>query len=265
MLIAAAAEAAAAYATENQLVFEQRAQWDAAQVPASLSKLVFFQSPAFDPAQVDPSVSMVGIGLCESAQANVAPLCLGGAAADQAAFVAGYLSGMMADDWRVGMLYSAASASLVNNFRAGAEYFCGSCVPLSPPLTEYPLSVQVDGGWQAAADLMLVSQARVIFLPADVAASEAGPYLAGFGVLYVGTAAPPESLAGSWLASVTADPVAALRQALPAALAGQQAQVQSSLALTYVNSGLLSDARLAHIQQIIADLASGFITLPASQ
>lgn len=262
-LATAAAEVAAAYATERGLVFEQRAVLDAASVTPNVTKIAFFPNAGFDPSLIT-SASLVAIGECEASAANVIAICLSGSASEQAAFIAGYVAAITADDWRVGMLYSPSSTVLADDFRAGAEYYCGSCIPLAPPPGEFPLAAQAGdaANWQTAADELLLNFTRVVYLAPEMAISDAATYLANFGVLFVSTGPPPEALAGNWIASVSADPVAALREQLPVALEGQQAASASSLALTNVNAAYISEARLGHIQAVIADLLAGFILLP---
>jgi hypothetical protein len=263
-LTAAAAEVASAYAAERGLAFEQRAVLDASTVTANVTKIAYFPNAGFDPALITSPVTLVAIGQCDAAAANVIALCFGGSASEQAAFVAGYVAALTADDWRLGMLYSPSSAGTADDFRAGAEYYCGSCIPLAPPPGEFPLVVQGDpANWQTVADELLLNFTRVVYLPPEMAASDAAGYLASFGVLFVGTGQPPEALAANWIASVAADPVAALREQLPTALEGQPATGSSSLTLTNVNGAYISEARLANIQTVIADLVAGYITLPA--
>jgi hypothetical protein len=263
-LAAVAGEVAAAYAAERGLVFEQSSALDAAAIPSNVTKVAYFPNASFDPALVSSPISLVAIGQCESAATNVIALCLTGNASEQAAFVAGYVAALTADDWRVGMLYSPASASTADDFQAGAEYYCGSCIPLSPPPGEFPLASQAADptNWQSAADELLLNFTRVVYLTPEMATSGAATYLANYSVLFIGTGTPPDALVGSWIASISADPADALRQQLLAALDGQIPAASGSLALTNMNSAYISEARLANIQTVIADLLSGFILLP---
>lgn len=266
-LASAAAEVGAQYATEHQLRFEQRQLLDPAAIPAETSKLILL---APDPgaaalAAAVPSAEVVTIGFAPEAQpANVVSILAGSAGSDTSAFIAGYTAAVVADDWRAGMIYTAASQALADDFLAGAEYYCGACVPLAPPEAEFPMAAQASDAtnWQSAADLLLANFTRVVYLAPELEASGAGQYMAGFGVLLLGTGTPPSDVAANWLASVAADPIAALRQQLPLALDGQSSQSAAILGLSQVNSIYISEAKLANIQSVIADLLSGYITLP---
>lgn len=266
-LAGVAAEVSAQYAAEHQLRFEQREMLDPAQVPAETVALVLL-SP--DPgaaalAAVLPSARIVTIGFAPPEQpGNVVSLLADGAGSETSAFIAGYTAALLADDWRAGMLYTTASQSLADDFLAGAEYYCGACVPLAPPESEFPMAAQATdaSNWQSAADLLLLNFTRVVYLAPEMEAGGAGQYLAGFGVLLIGSGAPAPDVQANWVASISADPTQALRQQLPAALEGQAAPSSSALGLSNINSSLLSDAKLDNIQLVIADLLAGYLTLP---
>lgn len=268
-LVAAVAQIAGDYAGQHQLRFEQRQLLDPAQLPAGLTKLLLI---APDPgaaalAAAAPQIPIITIGFSpESQLPNVTSLVLA-TQARETAFMAGYVAALTAYDWRAGVLYTPSSASLADDFMAGAEYFCGACTSVTPPEADFPLAAQAADPttWQAAADLLLASQTRVVYLSPELEASEAGQYLANFGVLLIGGSAPPADLAASWLVSVSADPIAILQAQLPLALDGAPLTGTSSLALSNANPLLLSEARLAYIQAVIDDLAAGFISLPSEQ
>lgn len=266
-LSVATAELVAAYAAEQQVRFEQRALLDPALVPAELTILVLL---APDPgaealSAAAPQARIIAIGFSPEAAPNLIALPLGGGEAGSAAFIAGYVAALTADDWRAGMLYTPATAAWVDDFVAGAQYFCGACIPLAPPDAELPLSAQASdaGSWQAAADQLLAGGAQVVYLAPELEASQAAQYLVDSGVLLVGSGEPSPDLDAGWLVSVAVDPQAALRQQLPSVLAGQPPGSGPSLGLTHINSNYLGEGRLADIQTVIADLFAGFILLPA--
>jgi hypothetical protein len=267
-LAATVAEIASAFATANGMSFEQRAAISAAELPAELSKLIVLAPDpgALDLAAAAPQAAVIAIGFTPAGPAaNLQTLSIGGGSSAAAAFVAGYVAGLSAEDWRMGMLYTTATADLVDDFEAGAEYFCGSCAPVAPPYNEYPLSAQAGdaSNWQAAADLLISQTIRVVYLAPELEASGAAQYLATYGVLLIGSGAPPADLPANWLASISADSQAALREQLPALLAGQAPPASnSSLALAYANPDILGSSRQAYIQLVINDLLAGFIALP---
>ena len=267
LLASTAAELAAAYASEQQLAFEQRSLLDPAQLPSELSALLLL---APDPgaaalAAAAPQAQVIAIGFSPEAASNLISLPLGGGEDGSAAFIAGYVAALTAEDWRAGMLYTPASAAWVDDFVAGAEYFCGACIPVSPPDADLPLAAQAADAqnWQTAAEQLLAARVLVVYLAPELEASEAAQYLANFGVLLIGSGEPPAALEDSWLASVSADPLAALRAQLPLALAGETPAASLLLDLAHINSAYLSKGRVADVQIVIEDLLAGFILLPS--
>ena len=266
-MAATSAEIAGAYAASNSMQFEQRSLLNPSELPAGLTKLLIL---APDPgaaalANAAPQVAVLAIGfVVENPPSNLQVLSQGETDSGAAAFVAGYAAALSAEDWRAGMLYTPASAAIADDFIAGAEYFCGACTPVAPPYVDYPQAVEASDvqNWQAAADQLLAQSVRMVYLAPELENSGAAQYLASYGALIIGSGMPPAEIAANWLASISADPVAALRQQLPLALEGQPLGVVSSLAITNANPDLLSLAKQSYIQLVINDLLSGYIALP---
>ena len=216
-----------------------------------------------DLAAALPETRIVTIGF-EAAGANVQPLSLAGLGGTEAAFVAGYAAAMVTQDWRIGTLYSAEQAELADAFVAGVEYFCGSCVPVAPPYTEYPQRAQSSvGDWAAGVDQLISEGVRTIYLTPDLELADIRQNLASRGVLLIGSTVPSAEIASQWLATVGADPMAALREQLPQALAGLPLVGGSGgMGLSDANESYLSGAKQADIQNVIDDLASGYIAIP---
>lgn len=263
--VQAASEIAQAYAAENNMDFQQLDSLDPNNVPGNLTILIQFPSSGFDYSALIGNVKVIAVGNNQQSNLpNVVPLPLG-IDSEKVAFIAGYIAAISAEHWRTGILYTEADSANVNDFLAGAEYFCGSCVPTSPPLSEYPLAVQANDAqnWQSAADQLLAAFVRVVYLTPELESSGAAQYLASSGVLLIGQGTPPAELTGSWLISISTDPTSVLRELLPLALAGQPVIPVSTLAFANVNADRLSESRLTNIQQVIGDLMVGYIQLPA--
>lgn len=261
-----AAAAAGGFAAANGLQFEQRNTLSAAELPALLQVLVLLSN---DPGVQElsaaaPQARIFTVGF-EPAEplSNVTSLSVGAAAGSQdAAFVAGYIAALTANDWRAGILYSAASADLVDPFRAGAKYFCGACIPLGPPYSNYPIAAQATspGDWQAAVNQLAVEFVRVVYVTPEMEGSGAAQYLASNGALLIGASAPPAELAGQWIASVSAQAGESLQTRLQQALAGQTSSAGAGgVVIQQVNSSYLSEARLLYVQTVIDELLSGLL------
>lgn len=264
-----AADTASQYAAVNGFAFEQRVVLSSAEIPANLAVLLIL---APDPGTVElaaaaPNVRIITLGFTPAtAMANVVSISNASASANAAAFIAGYIAELTADDWRAGFLYTPASANLVEDFIAGGEYYCGACAPVAPPYGDYPTSAQADtASWQSGADALLVQSVKVVYLAPELEASGAAPYLASFGVLIIGYGTPPAEISSNWLASVNADISGAVRQQLNDALAGQSLTFSSPITVTNAHPGYLSPSRIDNIQIVINDLLAGYIVLPSAE
>lgn len=258
-------QAAASFAAAQGLVVETRGAITAAELPANLVALLLM---APDPgaealAAAAPQARVVTIGFSsETAAANLVSVAAGGTAGSQdAAFIAGYMAALSAPDWRSGILYSAASSDLVDAYRAGATYFCGTCVPSGPPNSRYPIAAQAAApdNWQAAVDQLMIEFVRVVYLAPEMENSGAAQYLATYGVTLLGSGAPPPEVAGSWIASLNAQSGASLQTQVEQALAGQAPSAPAGITVEQLNTSLFSTARLETVQTVIADLLSGAI------
>lgn len=260
----AAAEAASLYAQEHGMRFEERVALDPAQIPGELTKLIVL---APDPgalalATAAPHANVIAIDFTPDDELPNLVSLHSGVSQEAIAFIAGYMAALSAEDWRAGMIYTPQSAHLVDDFVSGVEYFCGLCIPAAPPNNDYPQAFQAADAqnWQGAADALLGQSIRVVYLAPELETSGAANYLASFGVLLIGSGAPPTEIGGNWIASIGMDPRTELRERLTAILAGRPVESSGSLALTNVNPGLLSEGRLAHVQALISDLLAGLIS-----
>lgn len=264
-LIGEAAAAAGGYAAANGMQFEQRSTLSAAELPETLQALVLLSA---DPgvqelAAAAPHVRIFTVGFAPAeALPNVTTLSVSAAAGSQdAAFIAGYMAAMSAQDWRTGILYGPSNADLVDAYRAGAAYFCGACVPSGPPNSVYPIAIQAaPDNWQAAVDQFTINFVRVVYITPDMENSGAAQHLASLGMVLVGTSAPPADVAQQWLASVSAQAGESLQSQLQQALAGQAPSAPAGgVVVQNLNTALFSEARLLTVQAVIDELLSGLL------
>jgi hypothetical protein len=267
--LAFAADTAAQYAAANGYAFEQRAALTPAELPTNLAVLLIL---APDPgatalAAAAPNARVIALGFAPEGAANLVSISTETASSNAAAFIAGYIAELTAEDWRAGMLYTPATAGLVEDFIAGGEYYCGACAPVAPPYIDYPSAAQASdpGNWQAAADELLFQSIKVVYLTPELEASGAAQYLASYGVLLIGYGTPPAEISGNWLASINADTSGAVRQQLSDALAGQPLSAASPIAITNAHPGYLSPSRIDYVQVVINDLLDGAIVLPSAE
>lgn len=187
---------------------------------------------------------------------------------DQQGFLAGYLASLVTPDWRVAVISPAAvPAGRANRqgFLNGTVFYCGLCRPAYPPFVQYPVSAELASGaspadQQAAADSLLAQGVKTVYVAPGAGDESLLRYLAGQGVNLIGSSAPPADLGDHWIATITADLEASLRQAWNQALNGQPVSEASlPLAITDQNETLFSIGRQRLAEQIRDELAAGLI------
>jgi len=145
---------------------------------------------------------------------------------DQTAFLAGYLSALLAPNFRVGALLAAEDLQFNQAFLTGVQYYCGTCTSVNYPLGEYPvLSTQPSGSapavWQAAADQVSQSAINVLFVAGEAYSPELFNYLAGMNMALIGTSSPPPEAAPKWVVTVRADGLSPMQEVWEKLLAGE--------------------------------------------
>jgi len=220
-----------------------------------------------------PGVQFLAVGIPGlTPAANLSSIGASGIPIDQQAFLAGYIAGMVAPEWRTGILYQketpggdAAHAAFEN----GYHFYCGDCFnpyfsqPFSHGLYPIPVGIPIDAperNYNGYADLLIRNFVKVAYVYPAIATPEVLSYLAQNKVLLVGQILPGEDVRPNWIASIQSDLISALQRIFPDLLAGHGGQiVPTPLFLTDVNPSLLSDAKLRLIQQVLDGLQNGSI------
>jgi hypothetical protein len=188
---------------------------------------------------------------------------------DIVAFVAGYIGALITEDYRIGMIYpdgNADALSALDAYTNGKTYFCGICQPYYYLPYNFPQSIPIPateapenyGGYA----VYLIQQRKVnfIYVYPDVATPELLAYIGSSGAVQVGTT-PQGGIPLYWAASISPDIIGAIQAAWPNLVAGQGGQtVQSPMKLTDVDSSLLSPAKQAQAEQVLAGLLAGQIS-----
>ena len=127
--------------------------------------------------------------------------------------MAGYISAIVTDEWRVGALTQAGSNEGLlagDGFRNGVMFFCGLCqkkyAPFNydaPVMELNPNASQPE--WQPVADNFNTSAVKTAYIYPGVANQEMMAYLAQKGMKLIGSQTPPEALRPAWIATVKMD------------------------------------------------------------
>ncbi len=190
---------------------------------------------------------------------------------DKQAFLAGYIAGMLAPEWRVGILSerdTPGGESARTAFTNGYHYFCGYCVNpghFNPPYHEYPIVVRIPtdaklGEYTGYAAALLDYLVKVVYVYPSVATPEVLSYLADYGAMLVGQELTDEDVRSNWITSIQPDIIPAIQNIFPALVAGQGGQqVPTPLYLTDVNGNLLTEGKLRLAQEVLDGLQNGTI------
>lgn len=188
------------------------------------------------------------------------------------AFISGYLSALLAPNFRVGALLTAENTSQNQAYINGVSYFCGICASVIYPLNTYPLISRQPANsplsnWQAAFNEININKINVLFLPAEAASEELGIFLSGMDVAIIGEQTPSDALRSRWVATVSSDGLTPLREIWDSLLDGQGGKVlNANIKISDINyisltDGLvwLSQGKMDLLEKVIALLREGQI------
>ena len=187
---------------------------------------------------------------------------------DNIGFLAGYLAAVVTTEWRVGAISTSDSADGIDHrqgFLNGAVFFCGLCRQTYPPFLNYPLYAEAPAAsgpqeWQSVADILIGNAVESAYIAPGTGDKALLEYLAAAGISLIGSTPPPSGLQDHWIATITADISAAVRNAWPDLIAGQGgAEYPALLTVTEINPDLFSPGRQRLVGKLIAELTAGFI------
>ena len=218
-------------------------------------------------ASASPAVQFILLGSANSNNlSNVSSIQAN--SADEA-FMAGYLTELIAWDWRGEGLLPSDDAAYGQAFENGSRFLCGSCAPYYAPIVKFPVYDSEPAGspsttWlNDTADLIQYWPSVVFLTPsavsADVVTSLASRTYAD-SVTFISTSAAPQDGSVKWAALLDADYAAPLKTMLTQVLAGQgNLTARAQISLTSVNSDVISPARQDMFNKTAADLSANLI------
>lgn len=258
---------------------------------ASSASLEFEVRPSFSPEELSPSIRLVSAlppdpGLAELAESapqiqflgisipglepahNLSLIDIQGISADKIGFLAGYLAALVTPEWRVGALTTSDTEEGLahrQGFLNGAVFLCGLCRQTYPPFITYPLYAEAPSGsspqeWLTLGGILVNQAVSSAYLAPGTDQDALIEYLAENEVNLVGVISPPPGFEDHWIATLSVDIPAAINTIWPDLVAGQGgASLAVPLSVTHVNPDLLSPGRLRLVENLISDLANGYI------
>ena len=220
-----------------------------------------------------PGVQFLAVGIPGLAESpNLSTIGAGGLPVDQQAFLAGYISGMVAPEWRVGILSQKETPggdAAVTAFENGYHFYCGDCFnPNFPqPFAHglYPIIVRIptdtpESDHVGYANLLFQNFVKVAYLYPEIATPDLLTYMSQNGMLLISQTLPGEDVRSNWIASIRPDLASALKDIYPDLAAGKGGQiVPTRLFLADINPDLLSDAKMRLVQDVLNGLQNGTI------
>jgi hypothetical protein len=143
---------------------------------------------------------------------------------DQLGFIAGVIAAMVSPDWRAGVISLSDTIdgrSARTGFLNGVNFFCGLCLPIHPPVYEYPLYFELPSApgrvakppiiWSTITETVYVYPVRGMkpcwpSAGAGVISSAAGNLLA---------------VASNWVVSTDTDPLPLIQELVGSFLNGR--------------------------------------------
>ena len=187
---------------------------------------------------------------------------------DDQAFLGGYLAALISDEWRVASVTdhgSVLDATTRIAFSNGAKFLCGLCRPTHPPYPGYPLGFQIELAAGSAERGFLMDELRnnaveVVYLQPGLLDAELAGLMVDRGIYLIGPETPALAPTSTWVATIEPDPARVLASIWPALMNGEsQGTLQMPLHVTVHDPAKLSPGRLQFVQELIGDLAGGFI------
>jgi hypothetical protein len=238
--------------------------------PALKIVVAFTPDPGLDAlVAAAPSVQFLAVSIPGlTPAANLSTIGANGAPVDRQAFLAGYIAGMLAYDFRTGMMArqdDPQMAAIETAFKNGMNFYCGLCQQKFPPWYDYPIRVEITAGspveqYPAWTDVLRQYQVEVAYVPADVATVDVLESLAQKELSIISVNMPVSDLQSNWIVSLKPQLIPAIQKIFPDLLAGRGGQTLAiPLVLADVNLSVLTEGKVRLVQKTLDDLQAGYI------
>ncbi len=193
---------------------------------------------------------------------NVLTVSISQLQTNQIDFLAGYVAAIVTPEWRIGIIYDAATGS-DKYFSAGARYFCGLCRPVTPPFLQFPLTqgLQSSADWKSAADEMINNQVSTVYITSNIDNQDLFSYLAKAGIHIIASKPVPQGLEDNWVVSLLSlDPGETLKSIWTDNIMGKWSNdlIKSSI-FQNINPKIFTIGKQILAEKFLGELSSGSI------
>ena len=270
----AAQEWLTSWSAENRYFFEVKSQLTSGDIPEGTKVVVVFNENGVDInalAQENPATIFVvkRESPMDDQPANVITLVEDSAYLN---FAAGYLSILIAPDWRLGALLpwddELSGAETLQAFTNGSAYHCGRCASTYMPVVLFPVtsslpSTSAPETWMDEIQTLdNVNYLYTVYVAPEAASEQLYQQLVTQNVTVVG-AQKPENIDGLlWAASINQDTATALIENWDAILNGTLAEkaIIVPVVVTEVNDEYLSPGRMRLYDEMMDALVNGWLS-----
>ena len=255
-------------ASSSGLIFESRPSLQPSEIAADW-KIVFMPGLAdnlSDALVAAPQVQFVVVSEHELGMANNLNVIRWNL--EDQAFMSGYISTLIASDWRAAALLPSeepAASTIEQAYLNGGHYYCGICNSYYSPIKRFPLSVRIPAGsdasyWQSVYTEMQNNVIYVFYVAPDVSDPDLLRFLAQQGMVLVGGQTPPDDIRTQWAVTISQDlqtPVAAIWNDLVNGIGGKE--IKAEVVLSDLNENYLTTGKQRVIEEIRQALLEGMI------
>ena len=258
-------------ATEEGYVVETRRSLSSNEIDASIRLVIGFSPDQGLEilAESAGEVQFLSVGIPGLSQRdNLSIIGPMGLRPDQLGFMAGYISALITQDWRVGVIGRSDTTigqAEMNGFVNGVRYFCGTCRPVYPPYVQYPVQVGLSevgsqSVWQGAVDTLVEAAVQTVYVSPEIDNPGLSSALAESGMVLIGGRTPGDELLTHWVATIRMNPAEAVRDLWTNLLGGHGGlSVPVPIRILDVDPELFSYGRQRVAEAILQELLEGYI------
>ncbi len=255
------------FATANSLQYRTVPSLDTSGITSGTKIVVLDAAPSNlnELTSAAPATQFVILGSSTAAGGNISVIQT--SAVDEA-FMAGYLTMLIAEDWRAAALIpndSPIGDAYADAFTNGARFVCGKCNTFYAPLVEWPQVAAIPTSSDTVPNTIAgltanwLSSAFIdpVFVNADNVASINIQAFNWEYVALITTDTAPADVDGKWVARLSSDTAASLKVLLSELLAGQSGlTLKAQIIITAPDESIVSPAKQSLFNQVAAELAT---------